>query len=280
MVSEADHTPSSELAPGGVLQSRFRVMRELGRGPVSVVYLAYDHQQREEVALKVLTLPAAERAQVRHEVMSVWDVVHDHVVAIQGCFETGGRCCVAMEHVAGPDLGSRAAARPLAPDEAAAVGRAIALGLQAAHRRGLLHRHVKPSNILIGPQVRARLADFGCSGLGRSTGAAPRPGDEFLAPEILAGQPADVRSDVYGLGMSLYFGLTGQLPTREGRQVGEADGQRAARLASAVPSWLDEAIAQATAALPADRFASAGKFAEALGPGGRRTADAAISVRM
>jgi serine/threonine protein kinase len=280
MVSSSNHSLNIGLAPGTLLQGRYRATRELGRGPASVVYLAEDHHLGKEIALKVLALPANERARLRQEVMSAWDVVHDHIVPIRACFEAGERCCVVMDYVAGPDLAARLREAPLTVDEAAAVGRGIALGLQAAHRRGILHRQVKPSNILIGPEVRARLSDFGCAGFG--PGDNTSGWDDYLAPEVLSGQPADGRADVYGLGLNLYYGLTGLLPGRQasGRPpLVVADGHRPSRLRPTVPPWLDDAIARATAALPADRFASAGRFADALAPGLKRAVGAVITVR-
>jgi serine/threonine-protein kinase len=243
------------------------------------VYLAQDHHLGEAVGLKVMALPARESARLRHEVMSAWDVTHDHIVPIRACFEAGEQCCVVMEYVPGPDLASRLKVAPLTADEAAAVGRGIALGLQAAHRRGILHRHIKPSNILLGPEVRARLSDFGCAGFGEGC----EPGwEDYLAPEVLAGQPANGRADLYSLGLNLYFGLTGQLPERQGpgrSPLAAADGHRPSRVRPTVPPWLDDAVAQATAALPADRFISAGRFAEALTPGRKRPGGAVITVR-
>ena len=280
MVSMSNHSPKIGLTLGTLLQGRYRPTRELGRGRVSVVYLAEDHHRGSEIALKVLALPPVERARVRREVMSAWDVTHDHIVPIRACFEAGEQCCVVMDYVAGPDLATRVSIEPLTPDEAAAVGRGIALGLQAAHRRGILHRQVKPTNILIGPEVRARLSDFGCSGLGQSREA---PGlEDYLAPEALARQPADARTDLFGLGLNLYFGLTGQLPERPapGRPFQAApDGHRPSRVRPTVPPWLDDAIAQATAALPADRFSSAGRFADALAPAMKRAVGPVITVR-
>jgi serine/threonine-protein kinase len=202
------------------------------------------------------------------------------VVAVRGCFEIEQCVSIVMDYVAGPDLGTRAAAGVVTPEEAAAIGRGTALGLQAAHRRGLLHRNVKPGNILIGAEVRARLADFGISGL--TGGDQPNHRNDYISPEVLAGQPADGRSDLYGLGLSLFFGLTGELPTRqaEGQPPHAlADGHRPSRLRPAVPPWLDDAIAKATAALPADRFSSAGRFAEALAPRVRRGTGSVITVR-
>jgi serine/threonine protein kinase len=277
MVSQSDHSPNIGLTIGSLLQGRFRPTRVLGRGPASIVYLGHDHHQGDEAALKVLALPGQERARVRHEVMSAWEITHDHIVAVRGCFEDGERCCVVMDYVAGPDLRALVATAPLSPDEAAAVGRGIALGLQAAHRRGILHRHVTPGNILIASEMRGRLADFGAAGFRRSheeTGW-----QDYLAPEVLAGQAADGRADLYGLGLSLYFALTGQLPDRQALArppQAAADGHRPSHLRPTVPPWLDDAIAQATAALPADRFGSAGKFAEALTPATAYRGEAAL----
>jgi eukaryotic-like serine/threonine-protein kinase len=273
-VSESDLRPDLSLTPGALLQGRYRLTRELGRGPVSVVYLGQDHHREDEVVLKVLDLTVADRAKVRQEVLATWEVAHDHVVAVRGCFEISERCCVVMDHAAGPSLDRRVALERLTTDEAAAVGRGVALGLQAAHRRGILHRHVNPSNILIAAEVRARLTDFGCAGYGLRDNKGAR---DYRAPEVLAGQAADARADVYGLGLSLYFALTGELPARqvpERPTPASADGHRPSRLLPVVPPWLDDAIARATAALPADRFNSAGRLAEALAP--RSRAHAAV----
>ena len=267
MVSQSDHSLNIGLTPGTLLQGRYRPVRELRRGPASVVYLGLDHHSGDQIALKVLALPAPDRARVRREVMSAWEVTHDHIVAIRSCFEEGERCCVVMDYVDGPDLGTLVAQGPLSTDETAAIGRGIALGLQAAHRRGILHRQVTPGNILIATEVRARLADFGAAGFGRGS---DQPGvHDYTAPEVLSGQPADGRADLYGLGLSLFVGLTGRLPEPQAAGLppqAAADGHRPSRVRPTVPPWLDDAIAQATAALPADRFSSAGRFAEALTP--------------
>jgi serine/threonine-protein kinase len=176
---------------------------------------------------------------------------------------------VATDYVAGPSLA--ALVEPSGADETAAVGRGIALALQAAHRRGILHRHVTPGNILIGPEVRARLTDFGSAGFGRGS-------RDFMAPEVLGGQAADIRADLYGLGLCLFFALTGALPERH--TAFGPDGHRPSRIRPTVPSWLDDAIARATAALPADRFFSAGRLAEALAPAPSRASGPAISLRV
>lgn len=267
MVSQLLNSRGLDLPPGTLLSGRFRLQRELGRGAGSVVYLAHDAAQDTLVALRAMILGTQEQARLRREVLAAWDVTHDHALRIHGCFEEGERSFVVMDHVPGPDLGSRVAGQgSLSVDEAAALGRGAALALRAAHRRGILHRHVHPGNILIGPETRGYLADFGCAG----SGAPPGARRDYQAPEVTGGQAADVRSDIYGLGLSLYFGLTGRLPARQDPArppLPAADGYRPARWVPTIPAWLDEAVAAATAALPADRYASAGRLAEVLTPG-------------
>jgi serine/threonine-protein kinase len=127
--------------------------------------------------------------------------------------------------------------------------------------------------------VRARLTDFGCAGYGPRDARGAR---DYRAPEVLAGQAADGRADVYGLGLSLYFALTGELPPGQAPErpiTAIADGHRPSRLSPTVPAWLDDAIARATAALPADRFSSAGRPAEALAAGVEHGSGSVITVR-
>jgi serine/threonine-protein kinase len=238
-----------------LLQGRYRLIRELAGGPRASVFLADDHHLGDAAALKALVLPQAERARIRHEVMTAWEVTHDNIVAVRSCFEYAEYSFVAMDYVEGPSLAAQVAVAPLSSDETAAIGRGIALALQAAHRRGILHRHVTPGNVLIAPEVRARLTDFGSAG--------HQGGSGFTAPEVLGGQAADVRADLYGLGLCLFMALTGTLPERhasEGPVRSTPDGHRPSRVRPTVPPWLDDAIARATAALPADRFSSAGRL--------------------
>ena len=176
-----------------------------------------------------------------------------------------------------PDLSTRVRDRgSLPPDEVARIGRAIALALSAAHRRGMLHRDVQPANILLDSDGRAQLGAFGAT---RIPGAAPAVGatDQagmraFVAPEVLAGQRGDARADLYALGMSLYYGLTGRLPGPPSPHRPTAvltEGPRPSAVRPDIPGWLDDAIARATAVLPADRFASAARLADALTRGER-----------
>lgn len=264
------------FAPGTVVQDRYEIRREIGRGGFSIVYLAHDRTLDSDVAVKLLVPPPAAaqvaRERLRREVLAARDLAHEHIVAVHDFIEAGDRSCIVMEYVAGPDLAVRVGqGGPLAPDGAARLGRDVALALSAAHRRGILHRDVKPSNILLDPEGRARLTDFGSAkldGLATVTGTGGLVGTlDYLAPEVIAGHRGDARADLYALGMTLYFLATGRLPDRPSPHLPpppSSDGHRPSCWRSDLPAWFDDAVACATTALPADRFSSAALLADAL----------------
>ncbi len=257
------HNPLVGLTTGSLLQGRYRLIRETGGSPISAVYLAQDIEAGTSATVKVLALPDEYRERLRREAAALHDLEHEHIARLYDFFESGERSVLVTDHVGGPDLASYLKmSGPLAAEEVAAIGRGIALALRSAHRRGLLHRGVSPGAILLAPEIRARLIDFG---------VADVEGDrDYRAPEILAGQGGDGRADLYGLGLTLYFLIAGELPPRQARDLPplpSPDGYRPSLVRPSIPAWLDAAVAQATAALPADRFLSAGRFAEALTPG-------------
>lgn len=265
------------LANGTVLQDRYEIREEIGRGGFSVLYRARDSRIGSDVAIKLLVPPPAAarlaRERLRREVQAVRQISHPSIVAVFDVAEDGPWGFVVMEYVDGPDLAVRVRDRgPLDATAAARVGREIADALAVAHRRGILHRDVKPPNILLAPDGRARLTDFGSARLAGLTTLTQTGGLvgtlDYAAPEVLAGTRADARSEVYALGVTLFYALTGSLPPRAGR-VGasdRADGHHPRNRRTDVPPWLDAAIARATAPDPADRFPSAGLFAAALSP--------------
>ncbi len=256
------HTPFVGLTTGALLQGRYRLVRETAGGLASAAYLARDVETGTDVTVKVFALPEEARDRLRRETPALRDLEHEHVARLHDFFETGERSILVSDHVGGPDLASHlAAVGPLDAEEVAAIGRGIALALRAAHRRGLMHRGVSPRSIRLAPEIRAKLIDFGVADVEGER--------DFRAPEVQAGQGADGRADLYGLGLTLYFLLVGELPARQSRDLPplpSPDGYRPSAVRRSVPTWLDAAVAQATAALPADRFLSAGRFAEALTP--------------
>jgi protein kinase-like protein len=276
---------STYLPAGAVLQHRYEIVREIGRGGYSVVYLAHDRRVGSDVAIKLLVPPpvAARLAheRLRREVQAVRRLSHPNIVTVYDVADDGPWTFVVLEHVAGPDLAVRVRERgPVNAATAARLGRDVAAALEAAHRAGILHRDVKPQNVLLDPEGRARLTDFGSARLaGQATvtqtgGRVGTPG--YVAPEIAAGARGDARADCYGLGMTLYSALVGELPVLATRLAGATPpvrGHHPREACADVPPWLDAAIARATAAEPDARFPSAAQFAAALAPDAERDDD-------
>jgi predicted Ser/Thr protein kinase len=264
------------LAPGTRLRDRYEVVREIGRGGYSIVYLARDRQLDTDVALKLLVPPPAAaqvaRERMRREVQAVRGLSHANIVAVFDFLEEGPWSFIVMEYVRGPDLQVRVAERGRLDAEAAVrLGRDVAGALSAAHRRGILHRDVKPQNILLDPDGRARLTDFGSAKLDGQlgmTGSGTLAGTlAYTAPEVLAGRRGDARADMYALGLTLYYALAGDLPERPSPHLpptASPIGFRPRRAAPAVPPWLDDVVAHATAAAPEERFPTAAALDEAL----------------
>jgi len=268
---------STYFASGTVLQDRYEILDEIGRGGYSVVYRARDRRIGSDVAIKLLVPPPAAarlaRERLRREVQAVRQISHPSIVQVFDVAEQGPWGFVVMEYVDGPDLAVRVRdGGPLDGAATACLGQEIADALAVAHRRGILHRDVKPQNILLAPDGRARLTDFGSArlaGLATLTQTGGLVGTlDYAAPEVLAGTRADARSEVYSLGVTLFYALTGTLPPRAGRSAVDSAvaGHHPRCRRADVPPWLDAAVARATAADPADRFPSVGLFAAALTP--------------
>ena len=263
----------SYLAPGATVRDRWTIVRELGRGGHSVVYLAHDRAVDTDVAVKLLVPPPAAAKvaceRMRREVQVVRGLSHENIVAVYDFVEDGPWSFIIMEYVPGPDLHVRVTEDgPVPADQAVRLGRDIAAALSAAHRRGILHRDVKPQNVLVDPDGRFRLTDFGSARLdgqiGITTTGTLAGTPHYTAPEVLAGARGDARADVYALGLTLRFALTGTLP-------GGADPSAAAT--DGVPQWLDRAILRASAASADDRFPTAAALDHALRENDGRPAD-------
>lgn len=267
------------LTPGSTILGRWTIGRELGRGGHSVVYLAHDRALDNEVAVKLLVPPPAAakvaRERMRREVQVVRGLSHENIVAVYDFVEDGAWSFIVMEYVAGPDLHVRVAdGGPLSAPQAVRLGRDISAALGTAHRRGILHRDVKPQNVLLAPDGRFRLTDFGSARLdgqpGVTTTGALAGTADYTAPEVLAGARGDARADVYALGLTLHFALTGSLPgrARSGREEAEGGGHPPSRLTPGIPEWLDAVVARATAAAADDRFPTVAAMDQALSQAG------------
>jgi hypothetical protein len=271
--------PATPLPPGERL-GRYRLFEILGRGGFGTVYRAHDTRHGRDVALKVLhrdraPAPDAVDRFTRDAVVAAL-LDHKHIIRLHEAGEHDGTLYLDMEYVRGETLEDRLRRGPVSFREAAELVRKVACALDHAHGKEIVHRDVKPSNILLDEQGEPRLTDFG---LARLVHGAPltETGQllgtvDYMAPEQ-AGGPRDVdgRADVYGLGVVLYRLLTGRVPFDDARPVParlydimHTDPPAPRRVNPSVPRDLETICLKAMAKDPADRFTKASDFAEQL----------------
>jgi serine/threonine protein kinase len=292
MTHPAAHDPLTALV-ADALRDVLTLERELGRGGMGVVYLARDRRLDRPVALKVLPPQLAQQPEVRErflrEARTAARLSHPHVVPVYRADEAAGLAYFTMAFVEGESLGDRVRDRgPLAPAEAVRILREVAWALAYAHARGVVHRDVKPENILLerpvhgGGPGRALVGDFGIAR--QADGLAAADGSErltleghvmgtlhYMSPEQASGGPLDGRSDLYALGVVAYQALSGRLPFDDvrGAAVLVAHATRPApplrAVAPHVPAPLAAVIDRCLAKEPEARYATGEALAEALG---------------
>ena len=221
MTSHADLSIGAELLG-------YRIAAVLGRGGMGIVYLAEDLRLKRRVALKLLSPRLADDERFRERLLAESELAasldHPNIIPIYEAGEVDGRIFISMRYVEGSDLKTVLRSGPLAPGAALALVAQVASALDAAHTQGLVHRDVKPSNVLIAPAAghegadHAYLADFGLtkrlsdSGPGEAGDEQLLGTVEYVAPEQIRGDEVDGRADVYSLGCLLYECLAGEPP--------------------------------------------------------------------
>jgi beta-lactam-binding protein with PASTA domain/predicted Ser/Thr protein kinase len=292
----------SDTLIGALFDGRYRIIRKLGSGGMANVYLAEDEELGRRVAIKILNDRHASDDQFverfRREAKNAAGLSHPNIVSIYDRGEAEGTYYIAMEYLEGRSLKERIVADgPLPIEDAIEVTRQILRAIGFAHRRGIVHRDIKPHNVLLvqdgGGEERFKVTDFGISRTTASqmTEAGSIVGTaQYLSPEQARGAPVDQRSDVYSVGIVLYELLTGTLPF-----TGETPLEIAMKhlsevpkppseLRAEVPADLDMVVLRALAKDPADRFESAEEMEKELtrvaGGGGvtSETAEAATAV--
>jgi serine/threonine protein kinase len=257
---------------------RYKVVAVLGRGAMGVVYEAVDPYIERRVAIKTLDKSQGGHdaaARFLSEARAVGRLVHPNIVQVFDAAEDGNVAYMVMELVHGDSLLSRL--RPGQPLDLALTVRTIGELLSAlgfAHAQGVVHRDVKPSNVLIDDQGRVKLADFGVAFVDDSThrtAAGTVIGTpSYMAPEQLRGEPIGAAADIFSVGVVLYQMLTGRVPFKGDSLVSvmyritHEDPPAPSTLAPALPGALDRVVARALAKQPAQRYASAQEFAQAL----------------
>lgn len=250
---------------------RYRLLRRIGRGGMGEVWRAEDRALRRSVALKILSPEHGRKpsrvARFEREIQATAAISHPNVVRIHDWGVTDdGVWYYAMDLLGGTDLGSAVKrCGPMPPSLAVELFAPAARGLAEAHRVGVVHRDIKPGNMfVVAPDrepVRLELLDFGIARIGddaeltQAGAVMGTPG--FMAPEVLAGAPGNVRSDIYGLGAALYYALTGKNPR-------DANKAPASAVVPGIPVELDDILVRMLDDEPSRRFESADEVAIAL----------------
>jgi tetratricopeptide (TPR) repeat protein len=260
------------LAPGTRLGS-YEVLTLIGRGGMGEVYRARDARLARDVAIKVLPSEVAgdpdRLARFEREAQVLASLNHPNIAHIHGVDDSAGVPALIMELVEGPTLADRIAKGPIPLDEALSIAKQIVEALEAAHGQGIIHRDLKPANIKLRPDGAVKVLDFGLARQIAGAGDETRPSDRvtasgtilgtlhYLPPEVLRGQPADARADVWAIGVVLYELGSGRLPF---------DGTTSAAISAAilttplpslpgtVPAALRAVIAKCLAKPPGERF--------------------------
>lgn len=274
-----DRAKTSSKMIGTVLSGRYRLEAKLGSGGMSTVYLARDTTLDRPVAVKVMHREMSEQAdqleRFRQEARAVAKLSHPNVVSVIDAGEDGGYPYIVFEYVEGETLKARInRIGALDVQEALAYAIEVARGLTVAHARRMVHRDIKPQNVLIDAEGRAKLTDFGISrqleqdgmtATGRVLGTT-----DYVAPEQAMGHGADQRSDIYSLGVVLYEMFTGEVPFAADSQVGvamkhvneELPDVQALRPELSAASAL--VVERATSKDPAKRYADIGEMIDDL----------------
>jgi tRNA A-37 threonylcarbamoyl transferase component Bud32/TolB-like protein len=281
---------SSAPRPGEIITGRYALERQIGEGGMATVFLAKDLRHERRVALKVLRPELAGTIGPERflaEIRTTAQLQHPHILPLFDSGDAGGFLYYVMSFVEGESLAQRLAREgPLPIDEAVTIAREVADGLAHAHAAGIIHRDIKPGNVLLSGG-HAILADFGIAWAAEQAGgerltqsgiAVGTP--TYMSPEQAAGdRQIDARTDLYSLGCVLYEMLVGE-PPYTGPSAQAILARKATQPAPSVrlvrdaPPGLDQVVARALGRTPADRYASAAAFGAALATATGPAADA------
>ena len=216
---------AQELTPGSLFANRYRIDQIIGRGGMGVVYKAVDTQLDETVAIKTLPGDVMSRSpedleRFKREIRLARKITHRNVLRTYDYGEAEGVYFISMEFVRGytlAELLEEAEAHQMATRVAMGIGRQICRGLEAAHEQGIIHRDIKPQNVLIDHKGEVKLMDFGIARMAEAHEGMTQAGlivgtPHYMSPEQVQGKQLDPRSDVYSMGVMLYEMLAGQKP--------------------------------------------------------------------
>lgn len=256
----------------------YTVTRKLGEGGMAIVYKGFQESLNRNVAIKVLRAELAQDPEFitrfQREAQAVAKLNHPNILHVYDAGVAYGVYYIVMDYVDGGSLRDLIARGPLSVERAVSIAAQLADALDYAHRQNVVHRDVKPANVLLAHDGRPLLTDFGIArlldekGLTRTGTSMGTP--EYMAPEQVQGQPTDPRTDIYSLGLVLYEMLAGWVPFSTPtpvatlfKQVNEPPPPLH-QMNISIPAWLEDIVNLALAKRPAERFQTAGEFAAAL----------------
>src|SRR5271169_4950540 len=272
-VQEAGATDaSSPIEPGTVLGERYEILKRLGEGGMGAVYKARDRELDLVVALKVIRPELAGNPEIlkrfKQELILARQVTHKNVIRIFDLGMADGRKFITMDYVEGRDLKSVLVERgKLPPEEAVPIIQQVCRGLEAAHSEGVVHRDLKPQNIMVDADGRVWVMDFGLArsmetaGITRTGALMGTP--DFMSPEQARGEKVDARSDLFSLGIIFYEMLTGNSPFKAETAMAtmfKRTKERATPLAQlnfGVPGHLSDIVSKCLEIEPQQRYQSA-----------------------
>jgi serine/threonine protein kinase/Flp pilus assembly protein TadD len=258
----------------GTTISHYRILEKLGEGGMGVVYKAHDTKLDRDVAIKFLPHQVVAREQQRErfviEAQAAAALNHPNIATIYAIEEADGETFIVMEHIEGQELKGKIAQGPLAIDEAVTIATQIAEGLQAAHKKDIVHRDIKSSNIMLTESGQVKIMDFGLAkvrgGLQVTREGTTVGTTAYMSPEQARGDEVDHRTDIWSFGVVLYEMLTGSLPFRseyDQAVIYSILNEVPERMADVSPE-MEQIVMRALAKNPGERYHSAADIARDL----------------
>ncbi|MGA8910905.1 MAG: serine/threonine-protein kinase, partial [Acidobacteriaceae bacterium] len=279
VVRKAEATAGPAVTPGTRLLDRYLIVERLGAGGMGVVYRARDEKLEREVAIKMLQpgmLTGEEaRSRFQREARALAKLSHAHIAAVHDAIEHDAADFIVMELVAGESLAAKLKLGALPVREATAIALQVAEALEEAHDRGVIHRDLKPPNVMITPKGQAKVLDFGLAKLLGPTAATHSMAETqgvmgtplYMSPEQALGKGVDQRTDLWSLGVLYYEALTGVAPFHGAsslavlQAVAAEEFKPVRQLRPEAPAEAEQIVARALEKDPSRRYATA----EAMG---------------
>src|SRR5579863_2804779 len=273
------NTALIQLSPGTSIGARYEIVRLLGQGGMGAVYEAHDKELERQVAIKVIRADMASNPEIlrrfKQELILARQITHKNVIRIFDLGQADGIKFITMEYIEGENLQSvLRRKKKLEPAESANILAQVCRALEAAHTEGVIHRDLKPQNIMLDKNGRAYVMDFGIArsmvGAGMTQTGALIGTPDYMSPEQAKGQPLDARSDLFSLGIIFYEMLSGKVPFEADTTMGKLwkrtnePARPVDELDKAIPKPLSDIVRKCLEIDPQKRFATAGELLQSI----------------